>query len=168
MDILSTEELEMKRCSLQEQLAHVGDLRLGSLIYRYRRCGKQNCVCSEPGHPGHGGWAISKSVGGKTIMVTIKDEEDLPVVRGQLEEGRRFWKLAQEFAEVSDELSRARLSETFGKGHSGGTRLRGDRDSRTTGGDEDSSQSRRTKTQRGFLRLQGTSFPLFLRRAYAL
>lgn len=124
MDIISTEDLEMRRSALQEQLAHVGDLRIGSLIYRYRRCGKRNCVCSEPGHPGHGGWAISRSVGGKTVMVTVKDEEDLPLVRQQLEEGKRFWKLAREFADVSDELSRARLKGAFAEAEAekGGSR----------------------------------------------
>ena len=111
MGILSTEELEMKRSQLQEQLAGVGDLRLGSLIYRYRRCGKPNCVCSGPGHPGHGGWVISKSTAGGTVMSTVPDEENVSEVRRQLEEGRRFWKLAHEFAEASDELSRKRLKE---------------------------------------------------------
>jgi len=45
MGTLPTEELEMRRFLLQEQLAHMGDFRLGSLIYRYRRCGKPTCVC---------------------------------------------------------------------------------------------------------------------------
>ena len=110
MDILSTtEELEMQRYRLQEQLSHVGDLRLGSLLYRYRRCGKSTCSCSVPGHRGHGGWIISKRAGKRTVMSTVPNEDDLPKVRQQLEEGRRFWKLAEEFAETSDELSRKRL-----------------------------------------------------------
>jgi hypothetical protein len=45
----------------------------------------------------------------------VPNEEDLPKVRRQLEEGRRFWKLAREFAEVSDELSRRKLSEAPAK-----------------------------------------------------
>jgi hypothetical protein len=115
MGTLPTEELEMRRSLLQEQLARVGDLRLGSLIHRYRRCGKPTCSCAGPGHAGHGGWIVSKSARGKTMMSTVPDEEDLPKVRQQLEEGRRFWKLAEEFAEVSDELSRRRLSEAGAK-----------------------------------------------------
>ncbi len=115
MGILSTEELETRRSMLQEQMTQVGDLRLGSLIHRYRRCGKRNCVCSDPAHPGHGGWAISRSVAGKTVMSTVPNEEDLPEIRRELEEGRRFWKLAEEFAEASDELSRRRLKEAEAK-----------------------------------------------------
>ena len=115
MGTLPTEELEIRRSQLQEQLAHVGDIRLGSLIHRYRRCGKPTCGCADPGHAGHGCWVVSKSAGGRTAMSTVPNEEDLPTVRQQLEEGRRFWKLAEEFAEVSDELSRRRLSEAGAK-----------------------------------------------------
>ncbi len=109
MAALTTEELEMRRSTLQEELVQVGELRLGSLIHRYRRCGKPNCVCADPAHRGHGCWVITKRVAGKNVMSTVPNEEDLPEVRRQLEEGRRFWKLAEEFAEASDELSRRRL-----------------------------------------------------------
>ena len=115
MGILSTQELEMRRSILQEQLARVGDLRLGSLIYRYRRCGKPTCICSDPGHTGHGGWIISKRAEGRTVMSTVPNEEDLPRVRQQLAEGRRFWKIAEEFAETSDELTRRKLAEAEAK-----------------------------------------------------
>jgi len=110
-----TEELEQRRAALQEELARLGDLRLGSLVYRYRRCGKPGCHCSNPEHPGHGGWIISKKVRGSTVLSTVPREEQLPLVRQQLEEGRRFWKLAEEFAEVSDELSRRKLSGASAK-----------------------------------------------------
>jgi hypothetical protein len=110
-----TEQLEQGRSVLQEELARVGDFRLGSLIYRYRRCGKPGCLCADLKHPGHGGWVISKKVAGKTVMSTVPREDQLPAIRQQLEEGRRFWKLAEEFAEVSDELSRKRLSEAEAK-----------------------------------------------------
>lgn len=115
MTALSTEQLEMRRSTLQERLAQVGELRLGSLIHRYRRCGKRNCVCADPGHPGHGCWVITKRAAGKNVMSTVPNEEDLPEIRRQLEEGRRFWKLAEEFAEASDELGRRRLKETGAK-----------------------------------------------------
>jgi hypothetical protein len=49
------EDLEQRRTLHREELACVGDFRLGSLIYRYRRCGKPGCPCADPTHPGHGG-----------------------------------------------------------------------------------------------------------------
>jgi len=54
---------------------------------------------------------ISKKVAGRTVMSTVPSEEQLPVVEQQLEEGRKFWRLAEEFAETSDELSRRQLAK---------------------------------------------------------
>ena len=111
MRTIPTEDLEQRRGMLREQLCQVGDLRLGSLLYRYRKCGKPSCVCAKPEHKGHGCWVVSKNVAGKTVMSTVPNEEQLDLVKQQLQEGRRFWKLAEEFAEISDELSRGQLAK---------------------------------------------------------
>ena len=47
-------ELEAERERLYAQLAVVGDFRRGSVTENYRRCGKPNCACARPDHPGHG------------------------------------------------------------------------------------------------------------------
>ena len=107
----SMEELQQRRVGLREDLGRVGDFRLGSLLYRYRRCGKPNCACADPSHEGHGGWVISKKVGGRTVMSTVPDEQLIPSVKRQLEEGRKFWKVAEQFAEASDEWSRRQLAD---------------------------------------------------------
>jgi len=107
----SKEQLEQRRSWLREQLNQIGSLRLGSLLFRYRKCGKPRCACADPQHRGHGVWLISKKVSGKTVMSTVPGEQQLPNVRQQLEEGRRFWKLAEEFAQISDELGRRGLTQ---------------------------------------------------------
>jgi len=123
----STQDLDQRRALLREQISQVGDLRLGSLIYRRRRCGKPKCACADPQHEGHGGWVISKKVSGRTVMSTVPSEEQLPVIEQQLAEGRRFWKLAEEFAEISDQLSRRRLlnekAEAKATAKKGGSRV---------------------------------------------
>ncbi len=48
------EGLESKRKDLHEQLAGLGDFRRGTISVNYRKCGKKNCACARPGHPGHG------------------------------------------------------------------------------------------------------------------
>jgi hypothetical protein len=111
MRTIPTEDLEQRRAVLREQLYRVGELRLGSLIHRHRRCGKANCACSKPEHEGHACWLISKTVGGKSVTSTVPREEQLDLVNQQLEEGRKFWKLAEEFAQASDELSRWQLAK---------------------------------------------------------
>ncbi|MGH3246006.1 MAG: DUF6788 family protein, partial [Trebonia sp.] len=50
----SLPELEAERDRLYAQLSTVGDFRRGSVSANYRKCGKPNCACAQPGHPGHG------------------------------------------------------------------------------------------------------------------
>ena len=50
----SLTELEKQRTRLYAQLAATADFRRGSVTENYRKCGKPNSACAEPGHPGHG------------------------------------------------------------------------------------------------------------------
>src|SRR5258705_6350682 len=50
----SLAELEAERDRLYAQLSRVGDFRRGSVSENWRRCGKPNCACAAPDHPGHG------------------------------------------------------------------------------------------------------------------
>ena len=50
----SLPELEAERDRLFAQLSRVGDFRRGSVSENWRRCGKPNCACAAPDHPGHG------------------------------------------------------------------------------------------------------------------
>ena len=50
----SLRELEAERDRLYAQLSAVGDFRRGSVSENYRKCGKPNCACAQPDHPGHG------------------------------------------------------------------------------------------------------------------
>src|ERR1035441_590173 len=47
-------ELEAERDRLYAQLSAVGDFRRGSVSENYGKCGKPNCTCAQPEHPGHG------------------------------------------------------------------------------------------------------------------
>jgi hypothetical protein len=44
-------------------------------------------------------------------MSTVPEVDQLELVRTQLDEGQRFWAIAEELAQVSDELSRERMAE---------------------------------------------------------
>src|SRR5215472_12340040 len=50
----SLPDLEAERDRLYAQLSTVGDFRRGSVSENYRKCGKPNCACAAPDHPGHG------------------------------------------------------------------------------------------------------------------
>ena len=60
------EDLERQRDRLRSQFAELGDLRPGSLVARYRKCGSPGCHCAQKGDPGHGpSWSLIRAVKGK-------------------------------------------------------------------------------------------------------
>ena len=61
------DELERQRAELYARLAGTGDFRPGSVNETWRRCGKPNCACAQPGHRGHGPrYLWTRSAGGRT------------------------------------------------------------------------------------------------------
>ena len=107
-------ELQKRREQLKAKLASVGDLRPGSLVGRYRKCGKPNCRCADEGAPGHGpSWSLTRKAGGKTVTKIIPAPA-VPQTREQIAECRRFRKLTRDLVEVSEQLCDAQLKATEG------------------------------------------------------
>ena len=105
-------QLEQQREEVREQIAAVGNLRPGSLVERYRRCGKPNCHCAQPGAKGHGpSWSLTRAVGGKTITKVIPAGPPVERTRDQIAEYRRYKELVQQFVNLSEQLCDARLRE---------------------------------------------------------
>jgi hypothetical protein len=103
-------ELEARRAELYAQLAEVGDFRRGSLSAVYRKCGKPNCACAAPGHPGHGPqWNLTRKVDGRTVTVHLKPGPELDKARREIAEYQRFRDLAGQVTEVSEQICRLRL-----------------------------------------------------------
>lgn len=104
----SLPELERQRAELHARLAAVGDLRPGSINATYRRCGKPNCACAQPGHQGHGPrWLWTKSAGGKTRTRQLAAAE-VAKVRAELANYKEFTELSQQIVEVSEAICEAR------------------------------------------------------------
>ena len=102
--------LRDRRDRLKTDLAHLGDLRPGSLVERYRRCGKSNCHCAHKGATGHGpSWSLTREVAGKTVT-TIIPAGAVEQTRQQLVEYKRFRRLGQELVETSEHLCDALLA----------------------------------------------------------
>ncbi len=110
------EELRQRRDEIRAELAGIGDLRPGSLVGRYRRCGKPTCHCAGEGHEGHGpSWSLTRAVGGRTVTRIIPPAA-VPRTREQIAEYRRLRRLTGELVEVSEGLCDALLT-----GHAGDT-----------------------------------------------
>ena len=86
-----------------------GDFRRGSLNAVWRRCGKPNCACAQPGHRGHGPqWNLTRRIGGKTVNVHLKPGPELEKVQREVAEHQRFADLVEEVSQVNEAICAAR------------------------------------------------------------
>ena len=118
--------LERRRAELKEELAALADMRPGSLVGRYRRCGKPRCHCAAPDARGHGpSWSLTRDVKGKTVTKVIPVGPAVQRTKEQIVEYRRFRELMRQLVEVSEQIcdallptSQAASSEAAKKGAS--------------------------------------------------
>ncbi len=105
----SLAELEARRRVLFERLAQVGDFRRGSVSENYRRCGKPNCACAAPGHPGHGPrYVWTRTTVGRKTRGRQLDRAEVDKVRAELARYQQFAKIADEIVEVNEAICEAR------------------------------------------------------------
>src|ERR1700686_1738354 len=87
----SLEHLEAQRGRLYARLAATGDFRRGSISENYRRCGKPNCACAQPDHPGHGPrYLWTRTVAGRGTKGRQLSAEEGDKVRAELANYHRF------------------------------------------------------------------------------
>jgi hypothetical protein len=105
----SLSDLEVQRTRLYTQLAEVGDFRRGSVSENYRRCGKPNCACAQPGHRGHGPrYLWTRTVAGRGSRGRQLDPGEVAKVRGELAIYQRFAALSEQIVEVNEAICEAR------------------------------------------------------------
>jgi hypothetical protein len=99
------EALLRQRDQLKTQLAAIGDMRPGSLVSRFRKCGKPSCRCAKKGTPGHGpSYSLTHAVAGKTVTHVIPSGTAVERTREQLGEYHRFRQLVQQLIAVSEQI----------------------------------------------------------------
>ena len=106
----SLPDLEQQRAQLYAELADAGDFRRGSLTENYRRCGKANCACAAPEHPGHGPrhlWTRSVA-GGRTKGRQLREGPEVDKVRRELARYQEFVAVSQQIVEVNEAICEAR------------------------------------------------------------
>ena len=102
-------ELERRRAELYRELGQVGDFRRGSLNEVRRKCGKLNCACAAPDHPGHGPqWNLTRKAGGRTRTVHLKPGPELEKTRREVAEYERFRDLVGQVTEVNEAICEVR------------------------------------------------------------
>ncbi len=101
----SLEALECKRKQLWAQLEALGDFRRGGISANYRKCGKANCGCARPNHPGHGPQYLwNATIGGRSRARNVPLGPELQKVGREVEAYRRFVQLCQKLVEVNEQI----------------------------------------------------------------
>jgi hypothetical protein len=105
----SLPELEVQRAELYARLAELGDFRRGSVSENYRRCGKPNCACARPGHPGHGPRMLwtRRGTDGRTVGRQLVAGE-VDKVRRELDAYHAFAALSENIVAVNEAICEAR------------------------------------------------------------
>ena len=105
----SLPELEAERERLYAQLSTVGDFRRGSVSVNYRRCGKPNCACAAPEHPGHGPRFLwTRTVRGQKTRGRQLAAAEVAKVRRELARHAEFASITEQIAEVNEKICEAR------------------------------------------------------------
>jgi hypothetical protein len=105
----SLPELEAERERLYAQLSAVGDFRRGSVSENYRRCGKANCACVQPDHPGHGPRFLwTRTARGRGTVGRQLAAGEVEKVRREVARHGEFAALSEWIAEVNEKICEAR------------------------------------------------------------
>lgn len=110
----STRDLRSKAEKLLAELQEIGEFRRGSLNQVYRKCGKPNCVCNDPRHPGHGPQTtLTYKVGGQSRLRNLPTAAATQLVREQIANHDRFQSWSRKWQALNEELADQRLLETL-------------------------------------------------------
>jgi hypothetical protein len=105
----SLPELEAERNRLYALLAAVGDFRRGSVSENWRKCGKPNCACAAPGHPGHGPRFLwTRSAGRRKTAGRQLAAAEVGKVRAEVARHGEFAATVEQIAEVNERICEAR------------------------------------------------------------
>jgi hypothetical protein len=101
--------LEAERDRLYAQLSMVGDFRRGSVSENWRKCGKPNCACAAPDHPGHGPRFLwTRSAGRRKTVGRQLAAAEVEKVRREVARHGQFAATVEQIAEVNEKICEAR------------------------------------------------------------
>ena len=105
-----------RRQALASALPAFAAIVRGSLVTRYRRCGKPTCHCV--GTEGHGPahYLVVTLKPGKTEQILLS-EQMLPVARQYLDNYNRWWAALEKVSDVNRRLLRLRVAEVADQKH---------------------------------------------------
>ena len=95
----SLPEIDQQRRQLYQELAATDD---------FRRCGKSNCACADPAHPGHGSrYLLTMSQAGNTKAQQVAEGPELEKTRREVANYERFRGLVDGIGKVLERICEA-------------------------------------------------------------
>ena len=98
-----------QRKKLTSSLPSFAQIVRGSLVTRYRRCGKPTCHCAQGRGHGPAHYLVVTLKPGKTEQILLS-EEMLPVARRFLDNYKRWWAALEKVSAVNRRLLRLRVA----------------------------------------------------------
>jgi len=108
--------LLQRREGLALALPAFAEIVRGSLVTRYRRCGKPTCHCVRTEGHGPAHYLVVTLKPGKTEQILLSAEM-LPVARQFLDNYNRWWAALEKVSAVNRRLLRLRVAELAGQKH---------------------------------------------------
>lgn len=105
----SLKQFEEQRKHIYQQMAAVGDFRPGIISVNFRKCGKKNCACYQPDHPGHGPqylWNTTQA--GKSRAKSLKIGPELQKVQEEIANHKKFVRLYQDAVKLNEQICHLR------------------------------------------------------------
>jgi hypothetical protein len=103
------EGMEKRRKELYEKVEALGDFRRGTISVNYRKCGKKKCVCTKPGHPGHGPQYLwNTTIKGKSYAKNLRLGPELEKYMKETGNYRSFLELSEELVRVNERICELR------------------------------------------------------------
>lgn len=99
---------------LMEQLKQIGEFRRGTINVFYRKCGKERCVCTKEGHPGHGPQTtLTFKEGSKTRSRNLPTAAAVELVAEQIRNHDRFMDWYKRWRQLNEQMSDRKLDEVL-------------------------------------------------------
>lgn len=101
----SMASFQKHREAVLRQLGEIGNFRPGSIAANYRKCGKPNCVCAQPGHAGHGPQYLwSTTLKGKSYTKQLKLGPELKKYTEEIDTYHTFQALCEDLIRTSEKI----------------------------------------------------------------
>ena len=126
----SLPDLQAERDRLYAQLSMVGDFRRGSVSENWRKCGKPNCACARPGHPGHGPRFLwTRAARGRGTVGRQLAAGEVEKVRREVARHAEFAAISERIAAVNEKICEVRpvaglAAPSVPEGGKGGSSMR--------------------------------------------